>query len=140
MTKFKAHKLWVACVLLVLPMLVEKEDNRIDCQEYYCSNGGLLSSKDDYLLCFGDPQRIPSERGSTCAEVGRSNSGFIIFSKTCQIHSTYIAFPSLAFAAQVVCRPLLLLFLWNLRRKEGFLNLGHQSSRLGGRRTMIIRR
>ncbi|XP_042963724.1 uncharacterized protein LOC122297658 isoform X9 [Carya illinoinensis] len=59
MTKFKAHKLWVACVLLVLPMLVEKEDNRIDCQEYYCSNGGLLSSKDDYLLCFGDPQRIP---------------------------------------------------------------------------------
>ncbi|XP_042963715.1 uncharacterized protein LOC122297658 isoform X1 [Carya illinoinensis] len=115
MTKFKAHKLWVACVLLVLPMLVEKEDNRIDCQEYYCSNGGLLSSKDDYLLCFGDPQRIPSERGSTCAEVGRSNSGFIIFSKTCQIHSTYIAFPSLAFAAQVVCRPLLLLFLWNLR-------------------------
>ncbi|XP_042960640.1 uncharacterized protein LOC122295630 isoform X5 [Carya illinoinensis] len=132
MTKFKAHKLWVACVLPVLPMLVEKEDNRIDCQEYYCSNDGLLSSKHDYLLCFGDPQRIPSEHGSTCAEVGRSNSGFIIFAKTCQLHSTYIAFPSLAFAAQVVCRPLLLLFLWNLRRNEGFLNLGHQTSRLGG--------
>ncbi|XP_042962060.1 uncharacterized protein LOC122296424 isoform X6 [Carya illinoinensis] len=37
----------------------QQKDNRIDCQEYYCSNGGLLSSKDDYLLCFGDPQRIP---------------------------------------------------------------------------------
>ncbi|KAG7945341.1 hypothetical protein I3843_15G146700 [Carya illinoinensis] len=45
MTKVKAHKLCVACVLPVLPKLVEKEDNCIDCQAYYCSNGGLLSSK-----------------------------------------------------------------------------------------------
>ncbi|KAG6676481.1 hypothetical protein I3842_15G153500 [Carya illinoinensis] len=74
--------------------------------------------RDDYLLCFGDPQRIPSEHGSTCVEVERSNSGFIIFAKTCQLHSTYIVFPSLAFLAQVVCQPLLLLFLWNLRRNE----------------------
>ncbi|XP_042963718.1 uncharacterized protein LOC122297658 isoform X3 [Carya illinoinensis] len=107
MTKFKAHKLWYC------PCWLRKRTTALIVKNIIAQM--VVYFRDDYLLCFGDPQRIPSERGSTCAEVGRSNSGFIIFSKTCQIHSTYIAFPSLAFAAQVVCRPLLLLFLWNLR-------------------------
>ncbi|XP_042963716.1 uncharacterized protein LOC122297658 isoform X2 [Carya illinoinensis] len=111
MTKFKAHKLWYC------PCWLRKRTTALIVKNIIAQM--VVYFRVRMIICFAlvihKEYQAFSERGSTCAEVGRSNSGFIIFSKTCQIHSTYIAFPSLAFAAQVVCRPLLLLFLWNLR-------------------------